>query len=75
MVAGSRIGRGLHIKRLTLSGNKELCINCKQCDKKCPMSIPISEKVQQGELYDDECILCGECIDGCLKKAIRYQFK
>ncbi len=75
MVVGSRIGRGLHIKRLLLSGDNSLCVNCRQCDKKCPMGLRVSEKVQKNDMYDEECILCGECIDGCPKKAIKYAFK
>lgn len=74
MVLGSRLGRLLHIRRLEMKADKNKCINCSACDKVCSMSLKVSEKVQQGKMYDDECILCGACIDQCPKKAIQYKF-
>jgi polyferredoxin len=34
------------------------CINCKICDKVCPMNIDVSAK---GRVLDHQCISCGEC--------------
>jgi len=75
MVIGSRMGNLLHIKRLRLYADKNVCINCHICDKNCPMSLNVAEKVQKGNLYDNECILCGACVDNCPKKAITYKVK
>lgn len=75
MVLGCKIGNLLHIKRLRLSADKNVCINCHMCDKHCPMGIKVSEKVQMGKMDDNECILCGSCIDNCPKKAIIYKIK
>jgi hypothetical protein len=75
MVLGSRIGRLLHLKRLELKAEKDKCISCHACDKACPMSLKISDKIKEGNLYNDECILCGECMDRCPKKVISYKFK
>lgn len=75
MVIGSKIGDFLHIKRLRLSSNKNLCINCHICDKHCPMSLKVAEKVKMEKMDDNECILCGACIDNCSKKAIKYKIK
>lgn len=75
MVLGSKIGNLLHIKRVRLYANKNVCINCHMCDKYCPMSLNVSAKVQMGEMDDNECILCGSCIDNCPKKAINYTIK
>ena len=75
MVIGSKIGDLLHIKRLRLSANKDVCINCHMCDKCCPMSLKVSAKVKMGNMDDNECILCGSCVDNCPKKAINYTFK
>lgn len=75
MVIGSKIGSLFHIKRLRLHSNKEACINCHMCDKHCPMSINVSQNVSEGKIEDNECILCGECIDNCPRKAISYRIR
>ncbi|MBP1754187.1 MAG: 4Fe-4S binding domain/4Fe-4S dicluster [Firmicutes bacterium] len=75
MVIGSKLGTLLHIKQLRLEGSKDKCVNCHACDKACPMSLKVSQKVQNGNMRDSECILCGACIDGCPKKAICYRMK
>jgi polyferredoxin len=75
MVIGSKLGQSLHIKQLRLTGDKGKCVNCHACDKACPMSLKVNDKVQAEEMDDTECILCGACIDTCPKKAIRYQMK
>ena len=38
--------------------NTRSCINCKACDKACPMNIPVSEK---GVVRDHQCISCMIC--------------
>lgn len=73
MVIGNKIGKLLHIKRLGLNAKKEACINCRICDKNCPMGINVSEKVLTESMDDNECILCGACVDNCPKKAIAYK--
>ena len=75
MVIGSKIGDLFHAKRLRLCADKNACVNCRLCDKCCPMSLKVSERVQIGRMDDNECILCGSCIDNCPKKAIHYIYK
>ncbi|ERI93682.1 4Fe-4S binding domain protein [Clostridiales bacterium oral taxon 876 str. F0540] len=75
MVIGSRLGNMLHIKVLRLSADKNACVSCHRCDKSCPMSLNVTEKVERENMYDSECILCGACIDNCPKKAITYKVK
>ena len=75
MVIGSKFGKLLHIKSLRLEANKNACVNCHVCDKNCPMSLNVAEKVQIEKMDDKECILCGACVDSCPKKAIVYKFK
>ncbi|MDF2486675.1 MAG: 4Fe-4S binding domain/4Fe-4S dicluster [Herbinix sp.] len=75
MVIGSKLGTLLHIKQLRLEAKKESCVKCHACDKACPMSLKVTEKVQAGNMRDSECILCGACIDGCPKKVIAYKMK
>lgn len=73
MVIGTKIGKLLHIKQLRLEADKERCTHCRICEKNCPMSLKVEEKVLSGKLHDSECILCGACIDNCPKKVIRYK--
>jgi len=75
MVIGSKLGNMLHIKHLGLVANKDACINCHICDKGCPMSLNVAEKVQTETMEDKECILCGACVDNCPKKVIAYKMK
>jgi len=30
--------------------------------------------VQRGDMENGECILCGNCVDGCPRDVIRYSF-
>lgn len=75
MVIGGKLGKLLHLKGLKLAANKEACVNCHMCDKNCPMSLKVSDKVKSGAMDDCECILCGACVDNCPKKAISYKVK
>lgn len=75
MVIGSTIKNKLQYPSLHLESDKGKCVNCKLCSKKCPMSLDVYEMVQQNRLNNSECILCGECIDSCVKGAIYYRFK
>jgi polyferredoxin len=74
MVIGDKIRNKLHIKGLRLVSEKEKCISCKICDKHCPMSLSVCENVQNQQMNDSECILCGACIDSCPKCVIKYKF-
>ena len=38
------------------------------------MSLEVSLMVQKENMDNSECILCGECIDVCPKKVIKYKF-
>ena len=51
--------------QLKLDG--DLCIDCKRCQKVCPMQLQVSE-IQ--DLPD--CIKCGRCIDTCPKDALSF---
>jgi polyferredoxin len=73
MVIGTKIKDFLKLPSLHLEADQNKCINCKQCSKKCPMSLEVNEMVQSGSMKNAECILCGECVDGCPKSAIRYR--
>ncbi len=74
MVIGNAIKNKLQYLSLHLESDKEKCIHCRLCSQKCPMSLDVFEMVQQEQLNDSECILCGECIDSCVKGVIEYRF-
>jgi ferredoxin len=38
------------------------------------MSLDVHQMVQQADMEDAECILCGTCVDGCTQGAIRFSF-
>jgi len=42
------------------------------CTRGCPISLDVHHMVQDGDMEDSECILCGSCVDGCSKDAIRF---
>ena len=75
MVIGTKVSDWLKIPRLQLKPDKENCIGCKKCSEKCPMSLDVKAMVENGCMKNSECILCGECIDACPKKAIAYSLK
>jgi ferredoxin-type protein NapH len=74
MIIGRKIRNAINLPSLRLVSNKEKCINCKLCDKKCPMSLKVNEMVQAENMENSECILCGSCVDSCPKGTIQYSF-
>jgi len=75
MVIGIKTAKILKIPTLHLKTNKTQCIGCNKCSEKCPMSLDVKDMVKNEKMINSECILCGECIDICSKKAITYSFK
>jgi ferredoxin-type protein NapH len=73
MVIGMKLGNLLHIKRLRLKADRNACGNCQLCNRNCPMSLNVAEKVKNEAMDDSECILCGTCVDNCPKKAITFK--
>jgi polyferredoxin len=59
---------------LRLQADPERCSQCKSCTTNCPMSLDVNGMVQLNRMEAAECILCGTCVDGCPKKAIRFTF-
>ncbi|MGD1823014.1 MAG: 4Fe-4S binding protein [Pleomorphochaeta sp.] len=46
----------------SIKRNEDSCVNCKKCDKACPMNIKISE---HEHVRNGQCINCFKCIDAC----------
>jgi polyferredoxin len=70
LTAGYTVGKLLKIPQLRVVTIPEACVNCGTCNKKCSMSIPISSSIKDGLIKTSDCILCGECIDACNRKAL-----
>lgn len=72
MVLGTKLSNLLRLPSIHLKPNPYSCINCELCTKKCPMSLEVHTMVTEGNMTHSECILCGECVDGCPKNAIAF---
>ena len=75
MIIGTNFARFLKIPTLHLKTDKTKCVGCKKCSERCPMSLDVKSMVESETMTNSECILCGECIDICPKKAIAYSYK
>lgn len=72
MIIGTKIRNYFNFKGLRLISNKDQCTSCKVCTLKCPMNLDVMDNVRNGEMENNECILCGTCIDHCNQKAIKF---
>ena len=73
--AGQLVGRLLHLPQMRIRTKPYLCIDCKKCNSKCPMSIDVNAAVKTGSVSSYDCILCGECVDVCPKDVLGYRKK
>ena len=59
-------------------GNKQLridsslCIECRACEKVCPMNFAIVKCKAAGRLADPDCLKCPECSAVCPRKALKF---
>lgn len=74
MILGRKLRNTAGWPALRLNAVPDLCADCKTCTSHCPMSLDVNGMVRVGRMENDECILCGTCVDGCPKHAIRYAF-
>lgn len=54
--------------------DSDTCIECRACERVCPMHIPIVSYKKGGIVLDQDCIKCGECIVICPKDALRFPY-
>ena len=59
---------------IPLRRNPSTCINCKACDRACPMNIPVSTS---GRVINHQCISCYECTsdDGACPVSNTMEFR
>lgn len=74
MIVARKISGFLNTPALRLKAESAKCVNCKICDRECPMSLEVSDMVSRGYMENSECILCGRCVDACAKHAIGFYF-
>lgn len=74
MVIGRKTRNLFRWPSLRLKAEAQNCIDCKRCERACPMSLPVNGLVRRGDMEHSECILCGSCVDTCPKSVIRYSF-
>lgn len=75
MVIGTKIKNALGLPSLRISSHKEKCRSCRSCEAKCPMSLPVSQMAQAGDMQNSECILCGKCVDTCEKNVLQFTIR
>jgi len=75
MILGRKIRNTLNTPALRLTADQEHCANCKKCTRACTMSLDVNQMVQDGNMENPECILCGQCIDTCPDGVIHYAFR
>jgi len=69
---GARYGAVSTLRIFSINREVKTCINCKKCDKKCPMQVNISTVKH---VRDPSCINCLECINSCpVEGCLTYNF-
>jgi polyferredoxin len=74
MIIGRRIRNIFRWPSLRLRSEPDVCTDCRRCTRECPMSLDVNGMVRSDSMEEDECILCGSCVDTCPAGAIRYAF-
>lgn len=58
-------------KNRSLLINKNNCVGCKLCNKKCLMEVKVYKYKDIGKVIDANCIKCGQCVNVCPKEALQ----
>ena len=66
---GAHYGLFSIFRIFSLKRDTAKCVNCRKCDKNCPMNVEISQTVF---VRHPNCINCFQCIGNCPRKAISY---
>ena len=74
MIIGRKIRNLVRYPSLRLKADVDRCTDCLRCTRDCPMSLEVNQMVRAQKMEDDECILCGTCVDNCPSDVIRYTF-
>ncbi|MDR1498976.1 MAG: 4Fe-4S binding protein [Rickettsiales bacterium] len=60
------------VRPTTIARDKSTCVNCKICDKVCPMQIKVSEIDSS---YSPNCVDCFKCVEKCPKKSLQIKIR
>jgi polyferredoxin len=60
------------IRPITICRDVSSCVNCKKCNKVCPMQIKVNEIKS---LYSPNCVNCFRCIEKCPKKSLKIRIR
>jgi ferredoxin-type protein NapH len=74
MILGRKLRNLVKWPALRLVADPAKCTDCQTCTRNCPMSLDVNGMVQRADMEHAECILCGNCVDGCPKSAIHFAF-
>lgn len=74
LILGRRVANAARLPALRLAVEPSGCTSCVTCSTNCPMSLDVHAMVQAGSMENANCILCGNCVDGCHKDVIRFTF-
>jgi ferredoxin-type protein NapH len=67
---------GSRFALLKMATDKAKCNRCGACEKVCPMDIHIMGYVEKGQrILSTECIMCSQCENVCLQKALKTTWK
>jgi len=75
MVAGRKIRNLVGWPALQLSADANLCVDCADCSRACPMGLDVHGMVREDRMENADCILCASCADTCKKGVIRYSVR
>ena len=50
----------------------EGCVECRSCERACPMNLKIVGQEKDGALRLPDCLKCGECVVACPKNVLHF---